>query len=321
MNILVTGGAGFIGSHLIDSLLDLGHEVVCFDNFDNFYDPIMKWGNVTHHAKKKGFRLVSGQVNDLRSFEKAYSDLPIDAVIHLAAQAGVRPSVQNPSLHFDVNVQGTINMLELCKKYQVMKIVFASSSSVYGNYPEVPFKETFDVSQPLCPYAASKKAGELICFTYHHLYNMDISCIRPFTVYGSRQRLEMAIPLFTRLIHAGTPLTIYGDGSTRRDFTHVSDVVDGILRILKNNLGYQIYNLGTGKTVILRDMIKIISEHLGHDQMPEMEFRDFGAGEAVITYADITKARKILGYSPKMEIREGLKEYVNWYLKEKGYAV
>ena len=131
----------------------------------------------------------------------------------------------------------------------------------------------------------------------------------------------MAIPLFTRLIHAGTPLTIYGDGSTRRDFTHVSDVVDGILRILKNNLGYQIYNLGTGKTVILRDMIKIISEHLGHDQMPEMEFRDFGAGEAVITYADITKARKILGYSPKMEIREGLKEYVNWYLKEKGYAI
>ena len=196
MNILVTGGAGFIGSHLIDSLLDLGHEVVCFDNFDNFYDPIMKWGNVTHHAKKKGFRLVSGQVNDLRSFEKAYSDLPIDAVIHPAAQAGVRPSVQNPSLHFDVNVQGTINMLELCKKYQVMKIVFASSSLCLRKLSRSSFKETFDVS--LNPYVLMpprRKAGELICFTYHHLYNMDISCIRPFTVYGSRQRRNGHSPI------------------------------------------------------------------------------------------------------------------------------
>ena len=314
-NILVTGGAGFIGCHLIDRLLAEGHSVVCFDNFDNFYNPIMKWGNVTHHAKNKSFKLVSGLVNDMRSFKKAFSN-GLNAVVHLAAQAGVRPSMQNPVLHSEVNVSGTINMLELCRTYGIKKVVFASSSSVYGNHDTVPFQEDANVDKPLCPYAASKKAGELICYTYHHLYGMDISCIRPFTVYGSRQRLEMAIPLFTRLIFEGKPLTIYGEGNTKRDYTHVSDVVDGIMRILYVNAGYQIYNLGTGEVTMLNHLIQMISEHLGKRTMPDLHYEPRGIGEAIITHANIEKAKRMLGYSPKMKIYDGLKEYVDWFLEE-----
>lgn len=318
MNILVTGGAGFIGSHLIDKLLKAKHKVICFDNFDNFYNPMMKWGNVTCHAKDKKFHLVSGMVNDIRSFDKAFWENKIDIVIHLAAQAGVRPSMQNPQLHTEVNVLGTVNMLELCRKYNVKKIVFASSSSVYGNNPHTPWKEDGDTSSPLCPYAASKKAGELMCYTYHHLYDMDISCIRPFTVYGSRQRLEMAIPLFTRLINNREPLTIYGDGGTKRDYTHVFDIVDGIMQILGVDKGFQIYNLGSGKPITLMSLIAVISDQLGVKFPSDVciQYKPRGIGEAIITYANITKANTVLRFRPKMTIQTGIKEYVDWYLKE-----
>lgn len=321
MNYLVTGGAGFIGSHLIDRLLKEGHGVVCFDNFDNFYSPVMKWGNVTCHVDNPFFKLVSGDVTNVRSLKKAFCGDKIDAVIHLAAQAGVRPSVQNPALHFEVNVIGTINVLEFCRKNKVQKIVYASSSSVYGNHPDVPFVETYKVDRPLCPYAASKKAGELICYTYHHLYGMDVACIRPFTVYGSRQRLEMAIPLFTRLIYQGQQLIVHGDGTIRRDFTHVSDVVDGIVRTLDKEHGYEIYNLGTSQTTNLNHLIKFIQDSLGIEKAPDIKYAPPGEGEAQITYANIDKARQLLGYEPKMSIREGLKEYVDWYLKEVVHAL
>lgn len=321
MNYLVTGGAGFIGSHLIDRLILEGHSVVCFDNFDNFYNPIMKWGNVSHHVNNKKFKLVSGTVKESLSMEKAFCGEKIDAVIHLAAQAGVRPSIQDPNLHFEVNVLGTINLLELCKKYNVNKIIYASSSSVYGNHSDLPFTETHIVDHPLCPYAASKKAGELICYTYHYLYRMDITCIRPFTVYGSRQRLEMAIPLFTKLIHQGKTITVYGDGTTKRDYTHVLDVISGIMAILSKEQGYEIYNLGTSQIISLNDLIIKIWQRVGNSTPPSIEYVSTNAGEAKITFANINKAKEKLGYFPKFSIDLGLDEYANWYLKEVNHAI
>lgn len=318
-NYLVTGGAGFIGSHLIDRLLEEGNKVICFDNFDNFYNPVMKWGNVTPHVNNKNFKLVSGNVVDKRSLEKAFQEGKIDAVIHLAAQAGVRPSVQNPGLHFEVNVLGTVNVLEFCNKYNIKKVVFASSSSVYGNHLTVPWTEDLKTDSPLCPYAASKKAGELLCYTYHHLYNIDTACIRPFTVYGSRQRLEMAIPLFTKLIHSRKPLTVNGDGSTLRDYTCVFDVVEGIVRILGRYQGYEIYNLGTSILTSLTTLINEISTRL--NVSPIINYSPAGVGEAKLTYADITKAHSHFGYVPEYTIQKGLDHYIEWYLKEVSNAI
>lgn len=322
MKVLVTGGAGFIGSHFIDRMLNENNEVVCFDNFDNYYPPDLKWRNVEQHLNNPKFKLVSGTVTDSRSFSKAF-DSGIDVVVHLAAQAGVRPSMQNPNLHFEVNVLGTINALELCRKHNIKKFVFASSSSVYGNHPDTPFRETHNVAEPLCPYAASKKSGELVCYTYHHLYDMDIACIRPFTVYGSRQRIEMAIPLFTRLTYEGKTITFYGDGSTIRDYTHVLDVVDGIARIIERKQGFQIYNLGTQKTITLKRLVDEIWKALTlqvdkHENnvfvpKPVIRYEPANSGEAIMTYADISKAKSLLGYSPKMNIISGIQEYVGWY--------
>lgn len=321
MNILITGGAGFIGSHLTDRLLKEGHTIICFDNFDYFYSPELKWMNVQHNINNPAYKLVSGTITDVRAFEKAFAREPIDAIVHLAAQAGVRPSMQNPNLHFEVNVLGTVNALELCRKYNVKKFVIASSSSVYGNHPETPFKETHTVTEPLCPYAASKKAAELIAYTYHYLYDMDVACIRPFTVYGSRQRLEMAIPLFTRLIYNHQQLTVHGQGAMYRDYTHVSDVVDGIVRILQREHGYQIYNLGSSAPIPLNALIQEIwrnlhSTALKFVELPNITYGPEGIGEAKITFADITKAKEMLGYAPKMNITLGIAEYVAWYLQE-----
>ena len=314
MNILVTGGAGFIGSHLIDRLLAENHQVICFDNFDYFYNPVMKWRNLEQANKNPNFSLVSGNISDIKDLQKAFIVNQIDAVVHLAAQAGVRPSVQNSQLHFSVNVLGTINTLELCKDYNVKKFVLASSSSVYGNNDKVPFVETDNVDYPLCPYAATKRSAELIAYTYHHLYGIDIACVRPFTVYGPRQRLEMAIPLFTRLIYQNKEITIFGDGSTRRDYTYVEDVVSGIVKILERYHGYEIYNIGTSQTVSLMELIYEIENRL--DRGARKKFEPIHVGEAKQTFADITKARYRLGYDPKFTIREGIKQYVDWYLQD-----
>lgn len=324
MRVLVTGGAGFIGSHLIDRLLKDGHTVVCFDNFDNYYPPYLKWRNIHQNFNNTNFSIMSGTVTDMRSLSQVFND-NIDAVIHLAAQAGVRPSIQNPQLHYEVNVLGTVNILELCKKHNIKKLIYVSSSSVYGNNPEAPSKETYKADMPLCPYAASKKAGENICYTYAHLYNMNISCMRPFTVYGSRQRTEMAIPLFTRLIYNKQPIVIFGDGSTERDYTHVSDVVDGLIASLERVNGYEVYNLGTQQTISIIKLIRIIwlavnecliTREKQTVPFPVIEYRTLSSGEAKFTYADISKSREKLNYEPKMTLALGLHEYVDWYLSE-----
>ena len=322
MNYLITGGVGFIGSHLIDALLQWENDgkIICFDNFDNFYSPIVKWKNVLHNLEDPRFKLVSGNVVDKCSLEKVFKEYKIDAVVHLAAQAGVRPSVQNPNLHFEVNVLGTVNVLEMCRKYRVKKVVYASSSSVYGNHPDTPFVETLNVDMPLCPYAASKKSAELICYTYHHLYEMDIACVRPFTVYGSRQRLEMAIPLFTKLIYQNEPITVYGNGETRRDYTHVFDVVDGICKILRRSYGYEIYNLGTFVTTTLNELIEKIWRRLPNANKPVINYRAPQMGEARMTFANIDKARRLLGYNPIMNLDKGLDQYIEWFLREEKYA-
>ena len=225
MNFLVTGNAGFIGSHLVERLLSAGHRVIGLDNFDDFYDPALKRRNLSSALQDPKFRLVEGDIREEGILEKIFRKEKIEIVAHLAARAGVRPSIQNPLLYFEVNVRGTLNLLEACKKHSVRRFVFASSSSVYGNNAKIPFAEDDPVDNPISPYAATKKAGELICHTYHHLYGMDIACLRYFTVYGPRQRPEMAIHQFTRLIHSGKKVTLFGDGSSRRDYTYVEDAI------------------------------------------------------------------------------------------------
>lgn len=317
MNCLVTGGAGFIGSHLVDRLLREGHWVTCFDNFDQFYNPVLKWKNIEQASKSNMFKLVSGNITNYKELEKAFC-MDTDCVIHLAAQAGIRPSSQNALLHFKVNVMGTINVLDLCRKRGVKKMLYASSSSVYGN-KEGMFDESMNVDHPLCPYAASKKAAELNCYTYHHLYGIDMAIIRPFTVYGPRQRTEMAIPLFTRMIDHDEPVTLFGDGLTTRDYTYVDDVVEGIMLILSKNHGYEIFNLGTSFQTTVRDLVSIIS--LALKKEAKIRYQPTSAGEANNTFANITKARDLLGYSPKVDIWEGIARYVDWYLKEEPHAV
>ena len=314
MTVLVSGGAGFIGSHLIDKLLSMKERVICFDSFDNLYNPALKWKNIAHNVKKDNFRLISGSVTEPLSLENAFKCWKIDAVVHLAAQAGVRASVQNPALHSNVNVTGTVNVLEMCQKNGIKKFVFASSSSVYGNTPTVPWKETEIASEPLCPYAASKRAGELICYTYHYLHGFDIACIRPFTVYGPRQRTDMAIPLFTRLISNSAEITLHGGEEVRRDFTYVDDAVDGIVKILSKEHGYEIYNLASGKTVVLNDLVFAIENRL--DKKADIKHAPLMTGEATVTCADITKARERLGYEPKYSISDGLDKYIEWYKKD-----
>jgi UDP-glucuronate 4-epimerase len=314
MNLLVTGGAGFIGSHLVERLLAEDHRVICLDNFDDFYDPAVKRRNLTRALQQSKFHLVEGDLRDEGLLEKIFKEKEINLVVHLAARAGVRPSVQNPALYADVNVRGTILLLESCRKYGVSRFVFASSSSVYGNNSKVPFSEEDPVNTPVSPYAATKKAGELLCHTYHHLYQMDIACLRYFTVYGPRQRPEMAIHHFTRSIHEGKKISIFGDGSSIRDYTYIDDAVDGTMGALFGGHGYQIYNIGESQTISLSRLIQALEEQVGKkaiiERLPEQP------GDVRQTYADIRKARELLGYRPKTGIHDGAARFVQWYLEQ-----
>jgi UDP-glucuronate 4-epimerase len=312
---MISGAAGFIGSHLTDKLLKEGHRVVCFENFDSYYDPTLKWRNIERHLKNPKYRVVSGNVADFETLEKAFSFWNIDTVIHLAAQAGVRPSLQNPALHARVNVLGTVNVLEKCRQHEINRIVYTSSSSVYGNSSTIPFREDDSTSLPLCPYAATKKSSELACYTYHYLYGFNIGIVRPFTVYGERQRIDMAIPLFTRSIYDGKAITLHGGREVERDFTYVSDVVDGICGLMENLNGCETYNLGSGKPIVVQDLVKKIETLLG--KKAKIKKAPLGNGEATKTYADISKAQKAFGYSPKISIDEGLERYVKWFLEER----
>lgn len=311
--ILVTGGAGFIGSHLCERLLGKGIKIICLDNFDTFYDPRIKMKNAEEIAKKFPdlFDLATGDIRNAEQVKGILQKDKMDFVIHLAARAGVRPSISEPLLYQDINIRGTIVLLEACKEYGVKNFIFASSSSVYGENKKIPFSEKNLAIQPVSPYGATKRAGELLCYAYHHLYGINIACLRIFTAYGPRQRPEMAIHKFTRRIDRGEKIPIYGDGSSRRDYTYIDDLIDGILGVIDYHQGFEIYNLGESQTTSLRKLIRFIEEALGKKAM--IETMQFQPGDVSVTHADITKAKRILKYRPKVKMKEGIRRFVEWY--------
>jgi len=307
--ILVTGAAGFIGSHLCERLLADGGKIVAVDNFDDFYDPAVKRRNIAKCLKNKNFELIEADIRDSATMGKAVGN-GIDIIVHLAARAGVRPSIANPGLYADVNINGTVVLLEASKKHNVNKFIFGSSSSVYGNNKKVPFAESDNVDLPISPYAATKKACELICHTYHHLYNINITCLRFFTVYGPRQRPDLAIHKFARLIEAGKPVPIYGDGSMERDFTFIDDIINGIVAAMGKCRGYRIYNLGESRPISVNELVVRLEEALG--KKAKRGYEPLQPGDVNRTYADVTRARKELGYNPATKIEDGLARFVKW---------
>lgn len=319
MKILLTGAAGFIASHLAERMLGDGHQVVGLDSFDDFYDPAVKERNLEVARAHEGFHLVRGDIRD----PEVLAALPHDteAVVHIAARAGVRPSIARPVLYNDVNVTGTLRLLELSRERGMERFVFASSSSVYGNNETVPFSESDRVDDPISPYAATKKAGELLCHTWAHLHGLSCLCLRFFTVYGPRQRPDLAIHKFTRLLKAGEPIPMYGDGTSSRDYTYIDDIVDGVAGGVAWVQGaeegaYEIVNLGESRTVSLKEMIRVIAEEL--EVEPEIERLPMQPGDVERTYADISKARALLGYDPSWEFRDGVRAFVRWYEEQGG---
>ncbi|HOT72923.1 MAG TPA: GDP-mannose 4,6-dehydratase [Anaerohalosphaeraceae bacterium] len=313
MKIVVTGAAGFIGSHLCERLVKAGYSVIGVDNFDPFYDPAVKRRNLAGLMSSGRFQLAEGDIRDAALMESAAAGA--EAVIHLAAKAGVRPSVEDPAGYADVNVRGTTVVLEAARKAGIQKFLFASSSSVYGNRSRIPFSEDEPADAPISPYAATKRAGELLCYTYHHLYGMDVSCLRFFTVYGPRQRPDLAICKFARLIEAGRPIPVYGDGSAERDFTYIDDIIDGVLAALERCRGYRIYNLGESCPVRLDDLIGCLEEALGKKAVRQSFPPQ--PGEVQRTCADIRRAAAELGFRPKTPLREGLARFVEWMRAER----
>jgi len=311
MKFLVTGGAGFIGSHLSESLVEDGHLICCVDNFNTYYDPVKKRQNISKLVEHPHFRLFEDDILNFKAVEKLFKQEKFDVIVHLAARAGVRPSIEQPFLYQQVNIQGTMNLLELCKRHHIQKFIFASSSSVYGANKKVPFHEDDPVDNPVSPYAATKKAGELVCYTYHSLYNISINCLRFFTVYGPRQRPDMAIHKFTRLIDKGKPIPVFGKGNSQRDYTFIQDIVQGIRGAIDNCNGYRIYNLGESHTVKLLELINVIEEALGKEA--SLDFLPEQKGDVPITFADISRAQSELGYKPTTLINEGVKKFIEWY--------
>lgn len=310
MTILITGGAGFIGSHLSDRLLNLGHSVVCVDNFDNFYAREIKEYNIANSINNVNYKLVENDITDITAINSLFKKYKISIVVHLAAKAGVRPSILNPFSYYDVNVRGTLNLLEAMKNHNVRKLIFASSSSVYGNNPKVPFSESDNVDNPISPYAATKKSAELLCHTYHNLHGFDIFCLRFFTVYGPRQRPDLAINKFVSNILNGHPVEMYGDGKTARDYTYVDDIVDGIIESIFRVGGYEIINLGESRTIQLSHLILLLEKHLNR-RADIIQF-PLQPGDVSITYANINKARSLLSYNPKWDFEDGIIEFLKW---------
>ncbi|MDF1526637.1 MAG: GDP-mannose 4,6-dehydratase [bacterium] len=308
--VLVTGGAGFIGSNLCEALLDQGREVLVLDNFNDFYPPSIKRDNVQKVLDHPSYSLVEGDIRDEEAVGRVFDSFKPQAVIHLAAMAGVRPSIEQPHLYNDVNIAGTTVLLEAVRKHPVQNFVFGSSSSVYGSHDRVPFSEEDVLSRPISPYAATKLAGEQLCFTYHHLFDLPVSCLRFFTVYGPRQRPEMAIHLFARKIINGDPITLFGDGSSRRDYTYVDDIIDGVIRSLDRVQGFEIFNLGESRTVGLLEMVSILEDAIG--LKADLRYEPDQPGDVPITYADVSKAGRVLGYKPAVPIEEGIRRMVKW---------
>ncbi len=317
--ILVTGAAGFIGGHTCSALLDRGHEVVGIDNFDPFYERSIKEECLGQLISRRGFSFLEGDIRNEQDVRQTLKG--VDAVIHLAARAGVRPSIEDPVLYASVNLEGTVRLLEGCRQANVRRFVFGSSSSVYGDSTEVPFSEDALALTPISPYAATKRGGELLCQVYTHLYGLRIAALRFFTVYGHRQRPDLAIHKFTRLLAAGSTIQQYGDGSTERDYTHVDDILRGVLAAVEwtdsTEPALEIINLGESDTVKLDRLIQLIASALGVD--PKIEQLPAQPGDVTRTYADISKARRLLGYDPQVDIEDGIVDFVDWYKVTHGH--
>ncbi len=318
--VLITGGAGFIGSNLSEALLREKMELVIVDNFNNYYDPHYKEENlkeIEYIAKKYGTQLFvcRGDICDTGFLNQVFALYQPELVVHLAAYAGVQPSIENPALYMKVNVDGTIHILEAMRRYNIHRYIFASSSSVYGNNESVPFRETDNVDAPISPYAASKKSGELINYTYHKLYNINTACLRFFTVYGKRQRPDLAIYKFTKKIFEGEEICLFGEGQTKRDYTYIDDTIQGIIKAMawvdSKESRYEIFNLGESNVITLSQMVKTIEQCT--DKKAKIKYLPEQPGDVVLTYADITKAKQILGYFPSTGFEEGISKFVQWF--------
>lgn len=314
MNFLVTGGAGFIGSHVCEALLKKGHTVYSLDNFDTFYDPEIKHRNINEiKSAFPGFTSIEGDLRDRKKLDEIFGSVRFDQVIHLAARAGVRPSIEQPALYQQVNVEGTVNLLESARLNGVKKFIIASSSSVYGINSKVPFSEDDPIRTPISPYAASKLACEALGHVYHHLYKLDVVMLRFFTVYGPRQRPDLAIHKFARLMYQDKPVPVFGDGSTSRDYTYITDTVQGVLACVNKEFGFDVINLGECQTVSLIYLIELLESSLGKKAI--IHWLPMQPGDVPITYANIEKARRLLGYNPTVKIEIGIKLFANWFLK------
>jgi UDP-glucuronate 4-epimerase len=319
-SILITGGAGFIGSHLVDRLLSEGDwRVSVVDDFNDFYDPAIKRANVRRHQQSENYRLFEADIRDHAALKQIFQQESFSCIVHLAARAGVRPSLAQPLLYAETNINGTINLLELAREHGIKQFVFGSSSSVYGINAKVPFSEDDPIRQPISPYAATKAAGELICHTYTHLYGIRSVCLRFFTVYGPRQRPDLAIHKFARLISEGKPIPVFGDGTTRRDYTYIDDIIAGVRAAINyDGSEYEVINLGESRTVELRELISLLEKELG--TTAKIDRQPLQPGDVPQTFADITKARRVLGYDPQTQFEEGIHRFVEWWRRESNHA-
>jgi UDP-glucuronate 4-epimerase len=311
MHVLITGGAGFIAYHLAAALIGKQVEVSLLDNFNDFYDPAIKRQNVRDLQALGNVTIFVADILDRENLRRIFEDAKPETVVHLAAWAGVRPSLEKPALYSDVNVTGTVNLLELAREFSTPCFIFGSSSSVYGGSSKVPFAEDDPVGSPISPYAATKRAGELLCHTYAHNFSMHITCLRFFTVYGPRQRPEMAIHKFARLLSEDKEIPIFGKGDSRRDYTYVDDIVSGVLAAIEANPNFEIINLGESQTIALLDLVKHLEDAFG--KKARLRFLPDQPGDMAITYADIFRARRLLGYNPQKPIKEGIRLFVDWY--------
>ena len=309
--ILVTGGAGFIGSHVCDALLARGYRVICVDNFNDYYDPRIKESNIEEASKNTNFVLCRVDITDKKGLKKIFEETKVNKIIHLAARAGVRASLENPELYYNVNVTGTRNLLDMAVNHKITTFIFGSSSSVYGTNKKIPFSEDDPIESTISPYAETKKEAERLCRESHDKFGLNIACLRFFTVYGPRGRPDMAPFKFTKLVIEEKPIDLYGDGTSKRDYTYIKDIVEGILSALDKDFGFEIINLGDSNSIELRDFISLIEKETG--KKAKKNKLSMQNGDVPITYADISKARKLLGYNPKIKIEEGIKLFVEWF--------
>lgn len=313
--ILVTGGAGFIGSHLVDRLLETGNHVTVVDNFNDFYDAAIKRANVSAHLDRSDFELVEADISDAQAIDELFARSKFDAIVHLAARAGVRPSLERPFDYEQTNVRGTYVLLEAAKRYDVERFIFGSSSSVYGVNSSVPFSENDTVAQPISPYAATKIAGEAACHVYSHLFGIRVVCLRFFTVYGARQRPDLAIHKFARLITEGRAIPVFGDGATRRDYTYIDDIISGVVGALNYDQSqFEIINLGESATTKLGKLIELLEHAL--DRQAVIDRQPPQPGDVPVTFADISKARRLLGYDPQTKIEAGIEIFAEWFKQQ-----